>query len=64
MGDNAGLEPESDRRLISVGYMARTIAGEACEELECVWSTGIRMKNMLGNVMSTMKDGNEHTTAC
>ena len=62
MEDNAGLEAESDRRLISAGYMGRTIAGEACKELECVWSAGIRISNMLGNVASTMNDGNEQIT--
>ena len=61
MGDNAGLEAGSDRRLISVGYMARTIAGDASKELECVWSTGISVNNMVRKVASIMNDANEQT---
>ena len=62
MGGNAGLEAESDRRLISVKYMARTIAGEVREELECIWGTGISVNKMLGSVVPTMMGPNEQVT--
>ena len=64
VGDNAGLEAESDGRLISVEYMARTIAGEVGKELESVWSAGISVNNMLGEVASIMMDPNEQIIVC
>ena len=58
-GEHVDFEAESDRRLISVRCMARTIGDEAHKEQDDTGTMGICIKRTLAKFTLTMNDQNE-----